>query len=249
MRKVMLLLAAVALQSVWGQVQVHRTAKGYETLSAEFVPAKNSFTASLLFKPEYMLPAAAINGMLLRLGSGYFDGFRLSMACDPRIGGFYPIFELGKEKRSAKLDAREAVMKPGFWQRVTCSWDGRRMRLYLNGRMVASMPYSGNFIKPRNKDNRMTAVDLKELYGLVAYPVLVGEMSAWDRALSDEEIASLPMKAFAPDTPELSEFFARVDRCDKVTVAELKEWKSKNVISALTKSRYMPSSECSISVI
>lgn len=234
MRMLMFAVIFAAIPGLSASPVVQVEAKGPGSVSAKFLPSRDAFTASLLFKPEYLVPATTVNGMLLRLGSGYYDGFRFSMAGDHRIGGFYPSFEIGKGQKSAKLDGLGALMKPGFWQRLTGTWDGSVMRLYLNGREVAKMNHRGSFVKPRNGSTDLVAADTRQLYGLHAQPVLVGSMSAWDRVLSAEEIASLPMKGSADNTPELPGFLRRVDCGGKVTAAEITAWREKHVVSEMS---------------
>ncbi len=86
------------------------------------------------------------NGMLIADGTGYWDGFRIS-ANQPN-GQFR--FEIGRPKpRSAfGVTATDAV-PDDVWHHLAATWDGREMRVYLNGTLLQAASFAGRYTPSR----------------------------------------------------------------------------------------------------
>jgi hypothetical protein len=82
------------------------------------------------------------NGMLFAQGDGYWSGLRVWTGYPDR----QLHFEIGRPKPSHAfgLTAAEPVAD-GVWNHVVATWDGRQMRLYVNGILVTAAAYDGPY--------------------------------------------------------------------------------------------------------
>ncbi|NOZ19504.1 MAG: hypothetical protein GXP25_00285 [Planctomycetes bacterium] len=82
------------------------------------------------------------NGMIFAQGTGYWDGLRVFTS--------YPAkdlrFAIGrpKPKNSIGFTARDSV-PDGVWHHLAATWDGKEMRLYLNGLLLDAAEYDGDY--------------------------------------------------------------------------------------------------------
>ena len=115
------------------------SAKRFETLS----DVTGWFTVSLWVKPiafgEKALSREWVNGMLCNSGTGYYDGWRLTVQ-EP--GRFRPVFEIGRAEGSIAVTA-EFGLTTNVWNHVAATWTPSdaesktgTMRLYVNGRLA-----------------------------------------------------------------------------------------------------------------
>ena len=73
------------------------------------------------------------------MGDGYWSGWRLTVTYpEARIG-----FEIGRPQPSSSVGIAGGALVSDAWQHVAASWDGKQMRLYLNGLPIAHGPYDG----------------------------------------------------------------------------------------------------------
>ncbi len=84
----------------------------------------------------------ATNGTLISEGNGYWDGWRITTSYPEGTFGF----EIGRPQpaRSAGLFGC-GPLPDGVWHHVAATWDGKTMRLYLNGILAGSHSYSGGY--------------------------------------------------------------------------------------------------------
>lgn len=80
---------------------------------------------------------------LLSQGNGYWDGWRITLSYPGRTLGL----ELGKRPGSFGIHAA-APMADDMWHHVVATWDGQRACLYVDGSLLASGEYSGDYVAP-----------------------------------------------------------------------------------------------------
>lgn len=132
----------------WPQKKAVRLDQGY--LAAEpFAVAKKTFTAAAWVRLNgpgvHRGNNESTNGTLLSAGSGYWDGWRLTVSYPQRALGF----EIGRPKPSHSVGIR--VSEPiadGVWHHLAVAWDGHEMRIYVDGVLAASGPYDGDYTPP-----------------------------------------------------------------------------------------------------
>ena len=148
----------------------------------------NAFTVTLWVRPlgtgTQTGNGGSVNGMLACSGSGYTDGWRLAVYdWKTRL----PAFEIGRDKGSISIRAN-APLSAGFWNHLAASWDGARMRLYVNGTLSAEKPYDGVLVPPKASLKLGFAG-----YGVGSLRLAVDECALFDRALPAATLASLSL--------------------------------------------------------
>jgi tetratricopeptide (TPR) repeat protein len=169
----------------WPQKKAVRLDQGY--LAAEpFAVAKKSFTAAAWVKLNG--PGAhhgnneSTNGTLLSTGSGYWDGWRLTVNYPLRTLGF----EIGRPKPSHSIGIHASgAMSDGVWHHVAASWDGREMRLFVDGMLAAAGPYDGDYTPPASGGQFRVGY---ANHGLGSVVLDVDEVAIYNRAFSAAEI-------------------------------------------------------------
>ncbi|MCX7826446.1 MAG: LamG domain-containing protein, partial [Verrucomicrobiae bacterium] len=169
----------------WPQMKAVRLDQVY--LATEPFPVTNkSFTAAAWAKLNG--PGAhrgnneSANGTLLSVGSGYWDGWRLTVSYPLRTLGF----EIGRPKPSHSVGIRATgVLNDAVWHHLVASWDGREMRLYVDGALASSGAYDGNYTPPA-ADGQFRIGYAGHGLGSVVFDV--DEVTIYSRALSAEEI-------------------------------------------------------------
>jgi len=108
--------------------------------------AGHAFTATLWFRKMGQGARrgndGSTTGMLLAMGNGYYEGWRVTTAYPSRRIKF----EIGRPEGAASCET-EAVAD-GVWHHLAAVWDGREMRLYLDGELAASGKYAGPYTPP-----------------------------------------------------------------------------------------------------
>ncbi len=182
---------------------------------APFAPPGNAFSAAVFIKPEAPIFREARERLVMNVGNGFYEGFRLCLRPDVKQGTYHPFLEIGigPRQRAWALDAPPGSVKPGYWHRVAATWNGRVARLYVDGREVASAPYSGNYLHPH--DRRVRTGIPGESYGILSMPFLLDRATVWTRGITAAEVAAFaPGDAFEPDTPDFAQLVARIERGD-----------------------------------
>ena len=110
-----------------------------------FAPSERGCTVEIWFRKNgqgSQLGNGNTNGMVFCLGSGYWDGMRLSTSYPERRLSF----EIGRPKPSSSISVQMNLPIPdGVWQHVALTWDRKEMAVYWNGLLVAVREYSGEW--------------------------------------------------------------------------------------------------------
>jgi hypothetical protein len=192
----------------WPQKKAVRLDQGY--LATEpFAVAKKGFTAAAWVKLNG--PGAhrgnndSTNGTLLSAGTGYWDGWRLTVHYPQRSLGF----EIGRPKPSHSVGIHAAsAMSDGVWHHVVVSWDGHEMRLFVDGALAASGPYAGDYTPPAPGGQfRIGYAN----HGLGSVVLDVDEVTIHNRALSSAEILRA-VEFCGPQAPGVRRNLARACR-------------------------------------
>ena len=150
--------------------------------------SSNAFTVSVWLRPLALGSktgnGGSANGTIAACGSGYFDGWRLTVF-DWKTRR--PTLELGREKGSVSVTARDGL-SAGFWNHLAATWDGQRMRLYVNGMLSADEAYDGPAVAPKSS-LRLGYSD----NGVGSLKMAADELAVFDTALSPEAIAALSL--------------------------------------------------------
>ena len=107
-----------------------------------------SFTVEMWFRKHGQgihLGNGRTSGMLFAQGDGYWNGVRVWTS--------YPArqlqFEIGRPKPSHAFGLGTSDSAPdGVWHHLAATWDGREMRLYLNGILLEAVAYAGDYTAP-----------------------------------------------------------------------------------------------------
>ena len=148
-----------------------------------FVPKDKSFTVECWFRKHGQgaeLGNGRTCGMLFAQGDGYWNGVR--------VWTTYPAqhlrFEIGRPKPSSAVGFQATDAVPdGVWQHVAATWDGKEMRLYLSGILLAKANYAGDYTAPKAP----FSVGFANA-GVGSVKMDVDEVVVYDRALSATEI-------------------------------------------------------------
>jgi hypothetical protein len=143
------------------------------------------------------------SGTLISMGGGYWDGFRITTSYPAKTLGF----EIGRPQPGSGIGLWDAGPLPdGVWNHVAATWDGKEMRLYLNGILAGSRPYDGSFTPPRAGDKLRIGFNAM---GWGSTRLDVDEVAVYGLALSSTEIASHALLAttYAPELAAASEAY------------------------------------------
>lgn len=142
-----------------------------------------SFTATCWFRKNgfgvHRGNNEGTNGTIISQGTGYYDGWRVTTGYpDLRTN-----FEIGRPQGSTGTGG--GTSPDGVWQHLAASWDGKLMKLYLNGLLVSQGEYGGDYTEPTtDKHFRIGFAG----YGWGSLKLDVDEVALYDRALSPVEI-------------------------------------------------------------
>ena len=150
--------------------------------------SSNACTVSVWLRPLAMGSktgnAGSVNGMIASSGSGYTDGWRL-LVYDWKTRR--PSIELGREKGSFSVQAEDSL-SAGFWNHLAATWDGARVRIYLNGMLSAEKAYDGQAVAPK-ASLRLGFSG----FGVGSLRMAADELAVFDTALPPEDVAALSM--------------------------------------------------------
>ena len=168
----------------WPQKKAVRLDQGY--LATEpFAVTKKAFTAAMWVRLNgpgtHRGNNESTNGTLLSAGTGYWDGWRLTVSYPSRTLGF----EIGRPKPSHSIGIHaSAAVSDGVWHHIAAVWDGREMCIYVDGVLAVSGPYDGEYTPPQGGQFRIGFAG----NGFGSVVLDVDEVAIHDRALSAKEI-------------------------------------------------------------
>jgi tetratricopeptide (TPR) repeat protein len=149
-----------------------------------FAPSERGCTVEVWFRKNgqgAQLGNGRANGMVFCLGSGYWDGMRLSTSYpDRRLG-----FEIGRPKPSSSISTQMNLPVPdGVWQHVAVTWDRAVMSVYWNGLLVAVGEFQGDWTPAPTMRIGFAGS------GIGSLKMDVDEFAVYDEPLSASDIAS-----------------------------------------------------------
>jgi len=162
--------------------------------SAEpFAVGSAGFTVSVWFRKNG--PGAlrgnggSTDGTIVSIGGGYWDGFRVTTSYPANTFGF----EIGRPQPSSSAGFFHAGPLPdGAWHHLCAAWDGRVMRLWLNGLPAGRMEYAGAFTPaPRFQIGYADA-------GWGSVKLDVDEVAVFERGLEPRDLLELALDGPAP---------------------------------------------------
>lgn len=159
--------------------------------------------------------ASASNGTVIAVGSGYTDGWRITADSVRRTLSF----SIGRPEpaRAATITSEAAPF--GAWMHVAATWDRRRMRLFIDGRIAAERELVADYQRPANDTLRIGYAD----YGVGSLRMDVDEAMMFSRPLS----ASEALRLSAPEHAATAAFVEAYDEA-------IEAWAARNVGGART---------------
>lgn len=143
-------------------------------------------------------------GMLFSVASGYYDGMRAHFCWITHK----VVFQIGKQPAAVILRSTKGIL-PGVWHDVVCSYDGKVMRIWLDGELSGEMEYAG----PLNMKDAPIKVG-NGGYGVGANRMDVDRLNYYPRALTEEEIAKRFEDQFPAEGKKTLERTARYSRVE-----------------------------------
>lgn len=118
----------------------------------------------------------ATNGTILSSGSGYTDGWRLTITHPTRVMDF----AIGRPPHSVNFHSR--LTAEGVWQHVAVTWDGHETKIYLDGSLVGGGPYAEPYVPAKT-------MRVGFAYNGVGSVVMdIDELAVYDHALPAEAV-------------------------------------------------------------
>ncbi len=161
--------------------------KGIRGMAAQFdgkddylqLPALGHVKLEQFTLEAWIKPARATRGCLfINMADTHKSGIRFEK--------FYSAisFHLGDGARQYRCASPEYLIKEGFWQHVAATYDGREMRVFLNGKQIAHLKGPAS-IGPSNTRIRVGAYVNPKHY---IYKGLLDEIVLFDKAKTADEI-------------------------------------------------------------
>ena len=148
------------------------------------------YTVAASFRPLLEI-SGGTHGNVFAFGSGYFDGFRLCIT--PRNGSYSVSLEIAVQQRTKDDDCVKHIFSgsplfpAGETVSLAATWDGKTVRLYVNGRETAKCGHDKAFIPPKNRQLQFGGGG----WGLPYYPIQPYRARVWRKALSAADVAAV----------------------------------------------------------
>ncbi len=148
------------------------------------------------------------NGMILAQGDGYWSGLRLY--------GNYPqhdlLFQLGRPQPANAITAQSTEpATDGTWHLVVATWDGSRMRVYLNGLLLGTQQYDGVYTVPSGGRLRIGFAGA----GVGSLRLDVDEAVFFNRALEPTEVLQFAVGDAEVPEAVVEQYAAATDAMDQ----------------------------------
>ena len=191
----------------WPEKKAVRLDRGFYQ-GPTFNVEKNKFTAEAWFRkkgPGSILPASNLrNGHILSV-SGYRKGWRLVVSYDPVSAITFSIgMPSGPDKAASTIRA-DAPVPENTWHHIAATWDGKHMKLYLNGELIGDSLFNKDYIPVEEPE--LFNIGYAKL-GIGTLLMDIDEVAIYDRVLTAEEIEKL---SEGPEGISTEDVFARAD--------------------------------------
>lgn len=97
-------------------------------------------------------------------------------------------FAIGGGRETTSVDSRDLPLMKEVWQNVVCTWDGKAMRIFIQGELAGEKPYAGKCVPAEG--TRSLRVGYAEL-GVGAMKFDVDEVAIFNAALPQKFIVRL----------------------------------------------------------
>jgi len=163
------------------------------TLDAEsfrapvIVESNNAISVSIWLKPlgtGVKQTGGRENGMIASSGSGYYDGWRITIYDMAKLT---PSFEIGKGKNSISVMSKESLGRD-CWNHIAATWDGALMKIYVNGVFGGSTVFSGPYQPAKSE----LAVGYSG-YGVGSCKMTVDELAVFNTAIPPAKVTALSL--------------------------------------------------------
>ena len=154
------------------------------------------YTVATSFSPLFAQRGGA-HGIVFAFGSGWYDGMRMGIV--PRDGRYSVCAEVAMSKEHPTDDGvlqlfdGESRFAAGDVVSFVTTWDGRVVRLYVDGREVVSCRHARPFVHPKNRLIEFG----KGGWGRPYLPIRTFRARVWRRALSANEVTAVAMEDLA----------------------------------------------------
>jgi hypothetical protein len=120
------------------------------------------------------------------------------------------LFSIGQPKGAPAVSISSRVQIPeGLWTAVAGTWNGRELRLYVNGLLYAAVPWQGSYRPPKSHSRfRLGLAGNGSLAGCLEFD----EVALFDRCLDAAEIARLTWPELPADSPHLQPLLTAGER-------------------------------------
>jgi len=147
-----------------------------------------AFTAEVWFRrlgPGSILPASNLrNGHILSV-SGYRQGWRIVTTYDPVSGVSFSLGMEGGHNKAKSILSVKAAMPDNIWHHLAVSWDGREMKIYLNGEEMGVHPLEKDYVPVEAPE--LFKVGFAEM-GVGTLKLDIDEIVIYNRVLTAGEI-------------------------------------------------------------
>ncbi len=133
------------------------------------------------------------------MGSGYSDGWRITVDTARRTLSF----SIGRPTPPNSLTITSDPVPLRSWWHIAASWDGREMRLYVDGALAGRRAFTDPYTKPAQDVLRIGFANA----GVGSLEMAIDECMIFSRALSPSEILRLTV----PGAPATAGFVLAVD--------------------------------------
>ena len=152
--------------------------------AAGFRPSRKAFTVECWFREHGAgsLQPRGKNGTLLAMGTGYYDGWRITLR-DPNrtitfaLGRPRPVFAISTSLRN--------FVPKGQWMHLAAAWDGHLMTVYIDGSPRADKAFAGDYTSSDEAPGLRAGF---AGYGVGSFKLDVDLVALYDRALTPKEI-------------------------------------------------------------
>ncbi len=120
-------------------------------------------------------------GMIFSVASGYYEGARAWYSWDNHA----ICFEIGKVTVRSSISVNKGDVMPDILHDLVCTYDGKVMKIYLNGELGAETAYSGNLVsldQPIKIGFTHNGIGWNKMF--------VDQLDYYPRAMTPEEVAA-----------------------------------------------------------